>query len=135
MKLPTELFISSIDDRKIYYFSTNKISTGEPHHFICIKRTSADILIMSCCTSQFDTVRRFVETRSLPMESLVWISPDSTSPDNPFTKDTYVNCNNCFTYTIDEFKAMYSNDSVSYSGKISDSHYEQILIGIQKSEP
>lgn len=133
MKLPTDLFLSSIDDRKIYYFSTDKINTEEPHHFICIKRTPDDILIMSCCTSQFDTVRRFVETRSLPMESLVWISPDSTSPDNPFTKDTYVNCNSCFTYTIDEFKKMYSDDSVSYSGKISDSHYEQILIGIHSS--
>jgi hypothetical protein len=133
MKLPTDLFLSAIDDKKIYYFSTTRINTEEPHHFICIKRTTEDILIMSCCTSQFNTVRRFIETRSLPMESLVWISPDSTSIENPFTKDTYVNCNSCFTYTIDEFKSMYDNDAISYSGKVSDSHYEQILIGIHSS--
>ena len=88
---------------------------------------------MSCCTSQFDTVRRFVETRSLPMESLVWISPDESSVDNPFSKDTYVNCNSCFTYTIEEFRTMYDAETVSYSGKVSDSHYEQILIGIHSS--
>jgi len=28
---------------------------------------------------------------------------------------------------------MYDNDSITLSGKISDNHYEQILIGIQKS--
>jgi len=133
MKLPTDLFLTSIDDKKVYYFSTNKYSIENPHYFICIKRSPDDILIMSCCTSQFDTVKKFIETRSLPPESLVWISPDSTSSDNPFNKDTYVNCNNCFTYTIDEFRTMYDNDSITLSGKISDNHYEQILIGIQKS--
>lgn len=131
MKLPTEMFLSAIDERKVYYFSTTKISSTEPHHFICIKRTDNDVLIMSCCTSQFDTVKKFVETRSLPTETLVWISP--TDAVNPFSKDTYVNCNSSFTYTVDEFRTMYSSDSVSYSGEISEDHYLQILIGIHKS--
>jgi hypothetical protein len=131
MKVPTQLFLSAIEERKVYYFSTTKINTEEPHHFICLKRTENDLLIMSCCTSQFNTVSRFVETRSLPYETLVWIS--SNDGDNPFTRDTYVNCNNSFTYTIDEFRSMYDSDSVSHSGEISENHYKQILIGIHIS--
>jgi len=133
MKFPTDVFLSAIDDRKIYYFSTTKINTDSPHHFICLKRTDNDILIMTCCTTQFDTIRKFVESRSLPMETLVWISPDVKDIDNPFTEDTYVNCNNSLTYTIEEFRTMYDSEAVSYSGMISESHYHQILIGIHRS--
>ncbi len=131
MKLPADLFLSAIEERKIYYFSTTKINSEEPHHFVCIKRTDNDVLIMSCCTSQFETVKKFVETRSLPLETLVWITPSDTN--NPFTKDTYVNCNNSHTFTVEEFRAMYSSDSVTYSGEVSEDHYLQILIGLHKS--
>lgn len=133
MKLPTDIFLSAIEEKKVYYFSSTQINTPEPHYFICLKRTDNDVLIMSCCTSQFDTVRRFVESRSLPNETLVWISPGDQTDENPFVKDTYVNCNSSYTYTIDEFRSMYNSDSVTFSGEISDEHYEQIVIGIHKS--
>jgi hypothetical protein len=131
MKLPIELFLSSIDERKVYYFSTKKISTTDPHYFICIKRSDNDLLIMTCCTSQFETVKNLIETRDLPPETLVWITP--ADDKNPFSKDTYVNCNSFFTYTVDEFRSMYSTDSVSYSGEISKDHYLKILYGIHCS--
>ncbi len=133
MKLPVGTFLSAISDKKIYYFSSNKINSVDPHYYICIKRTDDDILIMSCCTSRFDTVKRFVETRSLPMETLVWISPDVANSDNPFSKDTYVNCNEYQTFTIEEFKNLYNSDSISYSGKISENHYQQIINGLHCS--
>jgi hypothetical protein len=131
MKVPTDVFLSSISDKKVYYFSSNHINTDTPHHFICLKRSDDDILIMSCCTSQFDTVSKYIETRSLPTETLVWISPKDNS--NPFTKDTYVNCNSSFTYTVDEFREMYNSESINYSGEISDNHYQQIISGIHNS--
>ena len=91
MKLPVELFLSSVEEKKVYYFASNKINSIEPHHYICIKRTDNDLLILSCCTSKFETIAKFVETRSLPPSTLVYIKP---SNQNPFTLDTYINCNN-----------------------------------------
>ena len=131
MKVPTDVFLSSISDKKVYYFSSNKINTDVPHYYICLKRSNDDILIMSCCTSQFDTVKKFIESRSLPLETIVWFSHTDTS--NPFPKDTYVNCNETKVFTIEEFRSMYNSDSVSFSGEISDNHFHQILTGLHSS--
>lgn len=131
MKIPVDLFVSAIEEKKIYYFSSTKINTNEPHYFICIKKTDNDVLIMSCCTSKFETVRKFVESRCLPFETLVWITPSDLN--NPFTMDTYVNCNDTIPFTIEEFRIMYDSDSITSSGEISLNHYSQILTGIHKS--
>lgn len=128
MKLPTDMFLKAIEEKKLYYFSSTQLNTDEPHHYVCIKKTDNDILLMTVCTSQYDTVKRFVETKKLPYETLVWITSNDTT--NPFTKDTYVNCNKTFTFTMDEFKTMYEKDSVNYSGQIADVHYIQIVCGI-----
>lgn len=74
---------------------------------------------------------RLLEKNNLPNETIVWVSP--ADEENPFTKNTYVNCNEYFTYTIDEFKNLYESDKVKFTGEISEIHYEQILIGIQMS--
>ncbi len=131
MKLPVNLFLSAIAEKKVYFFSSDRISTTDPHFFICLKRTENDVLIMSCCTSQFETVQRFVISKRLPEETLVWITHKDAS--NPFNRDTYVNCNSSQTYTVDEFRQMYNSDAVKYSGEISEDHYHQILIGVKAS--
>ena len=131
MKFSTDVFLGAIAAKKVYYFSSTKLNTPIPHHFVCVKRTDNEVLILTCCTSQFDTVSRFVESRNLPNSTLVWISPKD--PANPFITDTYVNCNNSFSYTVDEFRAMYESDSVNFSGEIAEPHYVQILTGIHSS--
>ncbi len=131
MKLPVDLFVQGISERKIYYFSSDQINSLEKHHFVCIKRTEEDILILSCCTSQFETVKRFVESRSLPYETLVYIPPNGE--DTPFVLQTFINCNQYFTYTIDEFVSMYESGSISHSGIIPEGIYSQIMVGVQRS--
>ncbi len=131
MKLPEELFSDGIGERKVYYFSTPLINTGVPHYFICIRKRPDETLILTCCTSQFDTVRRFVETRQLPYETLVHISPKDDQ--NPFSKETYVNCNNCYISSISDFIIKYRTDAIEFSGEVSEIHYEQVLIGIHAS--
>ena len=131
MKFPVESFIKGISQRKVYYFASTRISSIEPHYYICIERTPGDILILSCCTSQFNTVSKFVEKRKLPYETLVHISPKGH--ENPFKMDTYVNCNEYHEYTIEDFKKMYLSDAIVFSGEISEIHYEQILIGLHRS--
>jgi len=130
IKFPTDFFINGIKEKKLYYFSSTKIDTDIPHHYVCIKKTDNDVLILTLCTSQFDTVKRFVETRNLPYETLVYITPDG---ENELTVDTYVNCNEIHEYTIDEFRVLYESNIVGFTGEIADSHYQQILIGLHKS--
>lgn len=130
IKLPTEFFLTTIEERKVYYFTNHQLNTDIPHYHICIKRKSNDFLILSSCTSKFETVKKFVETRKLPVETLVYLKP---SEQNGFIKDTYVNCNEYHIKSMDDFKKMYDTDQIEFRGKISFAHYEQILIGLHES--
>lgn len=131
VKVPTSNFSDSIKEKKIYYFSSTYLNTNIPHYFICIKRNDNDILFLTCCTSKFDTVRKFIETRNLPNESLVFISPKNEN--NPFDVDTYINCNYVYTYTVEDFENMYELNSINYTGELTDGQYQQILTGIHSS--
>lgn len=132
LRFPINDFRESIGPQKIYFFSSRKISSDSPHYFICLKRTDNDVLILSCCTSQFETNLRIIRRNAWQEETLVWIKPGEG--ENPFTVDTYVNCNDTFLYTVDEFIAMYEAERLDYVGEVSDNHYRQILYGIQKSK-
>lgn len=132
MDVPVKLFVSSVQDRNIYYFSSDQIKSTEPHYFICIHRTPDDVLLLSCCTSQFEKRKNFIELQGLPNETLVWIRPKD-GDYNPFTKDTYVDCNNVYEYTLEEFAEMHKNGTISYTGELDQKYYSQIIIGIHKS--
>ena len=129
----TDIFLKGIKEREVYYFSSTKIATSVPHHYICIKRTDNDVLILSLCTSKFDTIRKYVEIRKLPFETLVYIPSNSKDNISPFPLDTYINCNDTHSYTIEEFKKMFDSGLISVTGEISDEYYEQIIIGLHKS--
>lgn len=131
MKLPTDYFLKGISEKKVYYFASNRINNDVPHYFICVKKDDNNVLILTCCTSKFDTVRNFIEGRKLPYSTLVHITPNDDK--NPFDRDTYINCNATVEYTEDEFKTMYESDKIDFSGEISDVHYEQIIIGLRES--
>lgn len=126
LKLPIATFLNAIEEKNVYYFSSKRINTNIPHNYICLKRTDSDLLILSCCTSKFDTVKRFIEIRNLPFETLVWIKPDN----DIFDRETYINCNQYFTFTVEQFAEMYKNEVLEYKGKISDNHFEQIINGL-----
>lgn len=86
---------------------------------------------MACCTSQFETVRRFVESRRLPDSTLVRVK---STKENGFTKETYVNCNNePFEYTRDEFLEKFRNQTIKYKGELSETDFEQLIIGFTES--
>ncbi len=90
------------------------------------------IINLSCCTSQFDTVKRLIERNRFPRETLVYISKDD--PENPFRKDTYINCNEYFQYSLEEFWGLYFNNKLKIIGSLPLDSFEQILIGFVKSE-
>ena len=122
--------MSRLETGKVYYFESQKIISESPHYFICIAKTDENKLILLCCTSdRQDKNKRSIELKGW-YETLVWISP---SDENGFTKDTFVNCNTTFSYSVNEFEEMYQKGILEYKGEISKSHLSQILIGIQKS--
>lgn len=131
MDFPPGLFGDSIEEKKVYRFTSTLISSDEPHYFICIKKTDGGLLLLTCCTSQRGTIDGLVKTRKLPLETIVYINH---LEDNPFTKATYVNCNDVFPYTVAEFESKYLAGGLKFKGEISDHHYEQILNGIHASK-
>ena len=126
-------FVANIKDKEVYYFSSTMLNNDEPHYFICMKRTANDILILTVGTKQFDTIRRYIENRSLPMTTLVSIPDKLDDFESPFKKETHVNCNNYFDYTVDEFKIMFDNNDIKEKGTLPDEYYEKILIGMHDS--
>lgn len=66
---------------KILYFPCEALRTPEPHYFICITMLP-DNTILSCRTSQFDTVRKLIERKRFPYSTLVAIPANDQG--NPF---------------------------------------------------
>lgn len=120
-----QLFRLSISERKIFKFRTKKIQSNTPHFFIHIKMVEDSTLIMMCCTSQLDTISRFIEKNKLNLQTIVNIPPNP-----PFTKDTFVNCNGVIKFTLDEIKEMHGKELLTISGEISIFIYNQIIRGL-----
>jgi hypothetical protein len=134
MPLTRAEFETEITSRKILYFSCDVLNTREPHYFICICIHPFGEINFSCCTSQFETVKRLIERHRYPPSTLVYISPADT--DNPFDRDTYVNCNEYFTYDIEELWQMYTNGEIirMFDNPLPLHSFEQIVIGFRDSE-
>ncbi len=130
MKLPINLFLSGIMPYKVYYFASAKLSTDIPHYFICLHRTENEVLILACCTSQVAKRQRFIALKDLPTTTLVWIKP---TEENGLQKDSYVDCNGIFEYSVSDFKSLYEHDKIEYMGEISEEDFEEIIIGITDS--
>jgi hypothetical protein len=90
MKLPSSIFANGVQAGKVYYFSSDKISSPDPHFFICVARDESDIVSMLCGTSQFKKREKFINDRGLPYSTLVRIKP---SDENGLAIDTYLDCN------------------------------------------
>jgi hypothetical protein len=125
-------FEAELVSRKILYFPCVDLNTHVPHYFICVCNHPVDIVNLSCCTSQFDTVKQLIERRKFPNETLIYMQKSDVS--NPFSKDTYVNCNEYFPFSIDELWTLYSSGQLTIiKDLLPIDSFEQILIGFNKS--
>lgn len=109
-------FEAEITPGRVLYFLCTELGTLQPHFFICIIRQPDDILVLSCGTSQFETVKRLIENNRLPNETLVYIP--ATDGTNPFYLDTYINCNEYFPYHIDELWDLYRTGDLTIRGEL-----------------
>lgn len=128
MIIPSSLFINGVKTKEVFYFATNKINTDNPHYFICIKKDESEILLFSCCTTKGSKREEYITKMGISLETLVYIKPGEDG--NPFTDETYVDCNKAIPFTIEEFEGLYKNGKIEYKGEINDDYYIQILTGL-----
>lgn len=128
----TDFFVDNLQEKEVYYFKNNKpdFNSDDPHYFICMKRTEGDLLILTCCTTQFEKRKNFIESRNLPLTTLVPIKSDG---ENGLKEDSFVDCNSCFFYDVEEFRQLHLNNEITFKGNLSRVNYEQILIGLHDS--
>ena len=64
------------------------------------------------------------------LTSLVYLKP---TVNNGFKEDTWVDCNKYFEFTVEEFENITTSGKMEFKGEVSDTDYEQILIGLHSS--
>ena len=130
MKVPGKLFLESLICKKVYWFSANPPSGIPNHYHICVAKTDDDFVIFACCTSQEDTMNKLIKKQGLSSSSIVYIKGGNYN----FTKDTFINCNQIYTMTIEQFSEYYDKGGVEFKSEIDLSHYKQIVKGIKESK-
>lgn len=127
MDLPSNLINSVIKDKAVFYLRTNKIDSGEPHYFIVISNIDNKIIALSCCTSQYDTILKYIKRNKYPDNTIADI--DYNSYD--FLKtSTFINCNNKIEFDYDEFVKKHLKDE---KGEINNEDYKKIVDGMLSS--
>ena len=129
MEVSFEAFYQVLKEKSILCFSLNYQGNPDPHYYVLLDKGS-EILLFSVCTSKLDTILNFVKKRNLDYDTIVFIESE---PNNPFSKNTYINCNSPVSIPFNEFKKMFEEGRVKYKDQLDDEHFDQIISGILKS--
>jgi predicted metal-binding transcription factor (methanogenesis marker protein 9) len=133
MELPANLILSSLEEGKIYFFKDNPPTGISKHLHVCIKKNEEKTIFFTCCTSQENTMSRLIKYQGLNPETIVRIKKDFLNHLD--ADDTFVNCNNVYMCTFDEFCSGINDGRISSSiGEMSKAHYFKIINGILKSD-
>lgn len=131
MILPENLTKNSLAEWKIYKVLKVPKDTDlvQNHRHICIK-IEDEILYFVCCTTQEDTIDRFITSRHLNPSTKVSIPRDA---NNGFTQDSYVNCNNIKRCIESQLVDGLSDGTILYLGEIDNGLISKIKEGIKVS--
>ncbi|MEN9919011.1 MAG: hypothetical protein RL662_1447 [Bacteroidota bacterium] len=130
MEVSLEVLLNTIREQTIYHFAQNPPAGIANHYHLCVK-LNENYLLFGCLTSQENTMNRLIQLQGLDPCTIVAIKKDES---NSLPKDwSYINCNNVYQMTADEFHAYYREGNVSFKGELSASDYYQVLIGIKQS--
>jgi hypothetical protein len=119
--LPNDLINSVIKDGSVFKFSTNKINTTEPHYFIVISNIDNKIIALSCCTSQYDTIQKYLKKNNYSQKILVDIDYNNY---NFLKKPTFINCNTKIEFNYIDFVKKHLKDK---KGEINQDDYTKIV--------
>jgi hypothetical protein len=129
--LPKEVFKRGLAVGNIYLLNKHKLkNTSLPHLFIVVGMNDDAVILFSCCTTQFEKRRKYIELTGLPLSTLVYIKKDAI---NKLDEPTYVDCNKIHPYTLEELHK-YSNDGdLRLIGNLNDGKLEELKTGINDS--
>ena len=131
MELPLALINETVNETELYFF-TKDTAKGVPGHIhVCVKKGDKYILF-TACTSQTDTIYRFVTRTNADPNTFPCFAPDNV---NCFKQLTYINCNNIIEYDNADFLNQIKEDKVyKLQGTISDDAMQLIVKGIKLSK-
>jgi len=129
MIFPREVFVQQLRVGSILYFLNPDFVSDDPHFHVCMAEAHGS-LYLTCCTSQYEKRRRFIETRRLPFTTLVRLVPGNA---NEFDRETFVDCNRIFRFTHDDLYAIYKSGGLRLRGEVSDAQHEEIRTGMLES--
>jgi len=128
---PEAFFKSTLAPGTIYYFVNEEIQfSDEPHYHVIVSITENEKLLLTITTSQTEKKIKYIEKKKLPYETLVFIKPDE---ENGLTKESAVNCNECYLVDLDYLRNKYDTDDIQVKGKVKQSILEQIIKGLLAS--
>jgi hypothetical protein len=125
------LLSSTVNIKEVFFFGIPQVANSSPHFFVCIKKSENEILIFTCCTTQFQKREQYVMNAGLSGDTLVEIEPTS---QNGLKKRTLVDCNKYFPITVEDFKKLVDTKKAEYRGEVSGEIYNKILTGIHASD-
>jgi hypothetical protein len=76
-------------------------------------------------------MQALVDRKRFPHETIVFMA--ASDNQNPFKKDTFVNCNEYISYAIEELWDMYRNKELTIEGDVPHDSYHQLIIGFHTS--
>ncbi|MGY6648036.1 hypothetical protein [Wenyingzhuangia sp. IMCC45574] len=130
MELPSCLSSILVKEKKVFYFVSEQINKV-PHNFVVLKNIDNSLLFFSCCTSQYDTVYKYVMRNGYDEKTIAHLDYKTHSF---LTKPTFINCNSKVEYSYNDFMSLYNKGRIKYKGEVNDDEYERIVEGILLSE-
>lgn len=128
--LPQALFLQTIKPKAIFKFKNDEFDDKTGHYHICIEIDEDEMVTLMLCTKQFENIKRQLQIRKLPNETLVWIKSNS---ELPFTKETFVDCNKYYSKSKSWLFDLYQKGELEGLWVLHDDAYQQILEGMIES--
>lgn len=122
MDLPSNLINSVITDGSVFKFSTTNLPI--PHYYIVISNIDNKIIALSCCTTQYDTIQKYLKKNNYSEKILVDIDYNNY---NFLKKATFINCNTKIEFEYNDFVKKHLKDQ---KGEINYEDYKKIIEGI-----
>lgn len=130
MDLPLSLINEAVNETELYFFTKNTDKGVPGHMHVCVRKGDKFILF-TACTSQTDTIFKFVTRTNADPNTFPCFAPDDV---NGFKQLTYINCNNIIEFDKIEFLNQIKENKVyKLQGIISDYAMQQIVKGIKLS--
>lgn len=129
LHLPFDLFYQSLEEGKVYFFDRNAQIGVPDHRHVCVTKTKKDEVVFVATTSNDVRTNRMIELGLIDSSTIVYVPKDGDC----FTMNTFINCNQVWTYSEDELKAEYESRTIRYRGEVTEDKHLQILNGIHSS--